>query len=68
MFDQFCDSEYLKKSQYKNADNLNARIYLHQRFSTNRNDWQDWVFEKADYSSRANHFGNWQWTGNILET
>lgn len=48
MFDQFCDSEYLKKSQYKNADNLNARIYLHQRFSTNCNEWQDWVFKKAD--------------------
>ncbi len=48
MFDQFCDSEYLKKSQYKNADNLNARISLHQRFSTNPHDWQGWVFKKAD--------------------
>jgi ubiquinone/menaquinone biosynthesis C-methylase UbiE len=48
MFDQFCDSAYLKKSQYKNADNLNARITLHQRFSTNTADWQDWVFKKAD--------------------
>ncbi len=46
--DQFCDSEYLKKTQYKSADNLTVRIQLHQRFSTNPQDWQEWVFDKAD--------------------
>lgn len=46
--DQFCDSEYLKKTQYKSADNLNTRINLHRRFSTNPQDWQEWVFNKAE--------------------
>lgn len=36
---------YDLKTQYKNATNLNARIYLHQRFSTNPANWYEWVFD-----------------------
>jgi SAM-dependent methyltransferase len=38
------DPKYLKESQYKTADNLNARIYLHKKFSTNPIDWHEWMF------------------------
>ncbi|MBN1486003.1 MAG: class I SAM-dependent methyltransferase [Anaerolineae bacterium] len=31
--------------QYKTPGNLNARIALHQRFSTNHTPWHGWVFE-----------------------
>src|SRR5215217_2248683 len=38
------DQTYLRK-QYQNASNLNDRIQLHVRFSTNRYDFQQWVFD-----------------------
>ncbi|GAC1389943.1 MAG: hypothetical protein NVSMB38_05860 [Ktedonobacteraceae bacterium] len=37
---------YLLNEQYKDATNLNARIQLHERFSTNPYDWQRWVFDQ----------------------
>jgi SAM-dependent methyltransferase len=33
-------------SQYKTPRNLNARMQLHQRFSTNPHPWLQWVFER----------------------
>jgi SAM-dependent methyltransferase len=39
------DQTYLRE-QYKNASNLNDRIQLHQRFSTNPYDFQLWVFDQ----------------------
>jgi ubiquinone/menaquinone biosynthesis C-methylase UbiE len=33
-------------NQYRNAGNLNARIALHQRFSTNPYGWLRWVFDQ----------------------
>lgn len=33
------------KSQYRRAENLNTRILLHQRYSTNKQGWGNWVFE-----------------------
>jgi|SRR5450755_1707245 len=38
--------QYLLNEQYKDASNLNARIQLHQRFSTSKTDWHRWVFEQ----------------------
>jgi hypothetical protein len=35
---EFTNPEYLLTNQYKNAANLNARIQLHLRFSTNKYD------------------------------
>jgi ubiquinone/menaquinone biosynthesis C-methylase UbiE len=32
--------------QYKTPSNLNARIRLHKRFSTNPHPWSQWVFEQ----------------------
>jgi ubiquinone/menaquinone biosynthesis C-methylase UbiE len=39
------DPRYVS-SQYRNASNLNARIRLHQLFSTNKYGWQRWLFDQ----------------------
>lgn len=39
------DPHYVS-DQYKNASNLNARIRLHQLFSTNKYGWQHWLFDQ----------------------
>ncbi|MEZ4710356.1 MAG: hypothetical protein R3A44_24340 [Caldilineaceae bacterium] len=41
------DQTYLLNNQYKNASNLNKRIQLHARFSTNAYGWRPWVFDHA---------------------
>lgn len=40
------DQRYLLSEQYHTSANLNARIQLHERFSTNPTDWQRWVFDQ----------------------
>jgi ubiquinone/menaquinone biosynthesis C-methylase UbiE len=52
------DQAYLRQ-QYKNASNLNDRIQLHVRFSTNRYDFHRWVFEQLQLapSSRVLELG-----------
>lgn len=42
------DQHYLREEQYKTPANLQARIILHQRFSTNPYPWQRWVFDQFD--------------------
>ncbi len=42
---ELANQQYLLTDQYKNASKLNARIELHQRFSANPRDWNEWVFE-----------------------
>jgi SAM-dependent methyltransferase len=39
--------------QYRDASNLNARIRLHQEFSTNKESFQRWLFERFQFPSRA---------------
>jgi SAM-dependent methyltransferase len=34
--------------QYRTAENLDVRVSLHQRFSTNRYGWHRWVFDQLD--------------------
>lgn len=43
---KFTDSNYLQNDQYRNADNLNARIALHERFSTNPQGWFPWLWDR----------------------
>lgn len=45
---KFTDRRYLLTEQYQDAANLNARIALHERFSTNPYGWQRWVFDRLD--------------------
>ncbi len=42
---KFTDQNYLKTDQYKDASNLNARVTIHDRFSTNPYGWFNWVFD-----------------------
>jgi SAM-dependent methyltransferase len=44
---------YLKTHQYKNADNLQARIALHERFNVNPYDWHLWVFDQFKLPQEA---------------
>jgi len=39
------DQQYLLRHQYKDASNLDARIGLHERFSTNAYGWSRWVLD-----------------------
>ena len=36
--------------QYKNAKNLNDRISLHEKYSTNKKGWFNWLFSQIDFS------------------
>jgi len=40
---KYVDPEFLKNNQYHSAVNLNYRISLHERFSTNATRWADWI-------------------------
>lgn len=40
------DQTYLLNDQYKDASNLNARLRLHERFSTNKYGWHRWAFDQ----------------------
>jgi SAM-dependent methyltransferase len=42
----FSDPAYLAGDQYRNASNLNARVALHERFSTNPQGWSAWLSER----------------------
>jgi len=42
---RFTDQKYLTQDQYKDAGNLDARIAIHQKFSTNPQGWFNWVFD-----------------------
>jgi SAM-dependent methyltransferase len=46
------DKDYLS-DQYRDAANLNARIGLHKRFSTNPYGWLHWVFDRLDLPADA---------------
>jgi SAM-dependent methyltransferase len=39
------DQDYLLTEQYRDASNLQARMQLHERFSTSREAWHPWVFD-----------------------
>lgn len=47
------DQDYLRKDQYKDSNNLNARIRLHVEFSTNEYGWFRWVFDQYEWTARA---------------
>ena len=53
MMSKIQDTEYLLQEQYHNADNLNARITLHKRFSTNQYGWFKWVFDHFTFESNV---------------
>ncbi len=42
------NQNYLRSQQYKDSSNLNARVSLHDRFSTNPQGWFAWIIEQID--------------------
>lgn len=42
---KFTNQQYLKSDQYRDPSNLDARVVIHQRFSTNPYGWFKWVFD-----------------------
>ena len=42
---KFTDQQYLKTDQYKDSSNLDARVNIHARFSTNPYGWYNWLFD-----------------------
>ena len=42
---RFTDQTYLTQDQYKDSSNLDARIAIHQKFSTNPQGWFNWIFD-----------------------
>ncbi len=54
------DQHYLKTDQYRDSSNLDARIVIHQRFSTNPYGWFNWVLDallKAPADARILELG-----------
>lgn len=47
---QMFDIESNIVEQYKNSNNLNIRITLHDQFSTNKTGWFNWLFNQIDFS------------------
>ena len=47
------DQAYLLNKQYRNSSNLQARIDLHARFSTNTYGWFGWLFDHLQLPSQA---------------
>ena len=45
---KFTDQEYLKNNQYRDGSNLDARLELHRRFSTNSYGWFPWIFDTLE--------------------
>lgn len=43
---QFTDRNYLTKEQYQNSSNLDTRLNIHKRFSTNSYGWFNFVFDE----------------------
>ena len=45
--------QYLLTHQYKDSHNLDARVQLHARFSTNKYGWHRWVFDHFNIPPHA---------------
>ena len=57
---RWTDGGTLRNHQYRDADQLNARVRLHRRFSTNPYPWHRWVFDHLDlpHSTRILDLGS----------
>jgi ubiquinone/menaquinone biosynthesis C-methylase UbiE len=48
MMSKFTDQQYLKTDQYRDSSNLDARVEIHRRFSTNPYGWFNWLFDTLE--------------------
>lgn len=58
------DPDYVN-DQYRTASNLNARIRLHQEFSTNKYGWQRWLFDQFKFMPQSRILELGCGTGNL---
>ena len=58
------DPNYVN-NQYRTASNLNARIRLHQEFSTNKYGWQRWLFDQFKFMPQSRILELGCGTGNL---
>ena len=49
------------KNQYLDASNINARIHLHELYSTNKKGWFPWILEQCPLKNDMSIFRNWSW-------
>jgi ubiquinone/menaquinone biosynthesis C-methylase UbiE len=67
---KYADQQYLKGEQYRDSSNLDARVAIHRRFSTNPYGWSRWVFDallKLPENARILELGcgpGWMWKEN----
>ena len=54
---RYTDQQYLREKQFKDASNLDARVQLHMRYSTEKIEWLRWLFEQI----------TWPQEGHMLE-
>ena len=47
------NQDALRTQQYRDGRNLNARIALHDRFSTNKGSWHRWIFDHFNLPANA---------------
>ncbi|MHA2104193.1 MAG: hypothetical protein ACW981_12260 [Candidatus Hodarchaeales archaeon] len=47
---EFTDQEFILNQQYKSSKNLNYRIQLHKKYSTNKYGFLKWVFDQIEFS------------------
>lgn len=59
------DQRYLRQQQYHDATNFNARIALHERFSTGAQRWPRWAFEQLRLPAQSRILEIGCGTGNL---
>jgi ubiquinone/menaquinone biosynthesis C-methylase UbiE len=47
------DQTYLRRNQYRDSANLEARIHLHRHYGTNPYGWHRWVFDQLDLPEKC---------------
>ncbi|MFC1924369.1 class I SAM-dependent methyltransferase [Chloroflexota bacterium] len=47
------ETKHIMNKQYRDASNLNARLSLHQQFSTNKYGWERWLFDQFKFPLRG---------------
>jgi ubiquinone/menaquinone biosynthesis C-methylase UbiE len=50
---QMSQTGFNVENQYRSDQNLNARLYLHQTFSTNKQGWTKWIYQNYNFPKHS---------------